>query len=169
MLSLWCDYRITMQRYSLLDHIAQCIILINTSIALKIVMPLNISRLQKLIDEGRFRKADIIASSGISKGTLENVLKGLDPKVSTLQAIATAIGVSITYFFDEGGEIEVRNAGRDYVERGKIEHRGTEYNGSGTVESDLREQIAQLKSQLEDKERIIKLMEDRKCGIKYSR
>lgn len=122
-------------------------------------MPLNINKLQKLIDAGKFRKSDIIASSGISKGTLENVLKGLDPKVSTLQAIATAVGVSISYFFDEE-DIQIRAAGRDYTENDHSRHYGTEYSGTmSATEADLRDQIATLKSQLEDKERIIKLME----------
>lgn len=64
-------------------------------------MSLNISKLQAIFDEGKFRKADVIAASGISKGTLENVLKGLDPKVSTIQAIANAVGIKVSYFFDE--------------------------------------------------------------------
>lgn len=123
-------------------------------------MPLNISKLQNLIDCGKFRKSDIIASSGISKGTLENVLKGLDPKVSTLQAIADAVGVNIGYFFDESEKVEIRTAGRDYTENDHSQHYGTENSGTfSSVEADLRDQIAILKSQLEDKDKIIKLLE----------
>lgn len=124
-------------------------------------MSLNISKLQRMIDEGKFRKSDIIASSGISKGTLDNVLKGLDPKVSTLQAIADAVGVNISYFFDEE-KIQVKLAGRDFTENDQSNHYGTENSGTfSSLEADLRDQIATLKSQLEDKERIIKLLESK--------
>lgn len=149
-----------MQGYNKIATLVHFIILINVNVDLIKLMPLNISKLQQIFNSGKMRKADVISSAGISKGTLENVLKGLDPKVSTLQAIANAVGVNICYFFDE--EVEERSAGRDYVEKGNIQHHGTEYNGASSTEADLRDQIAQLKSQLEDKDRIIKLMEERK-------
>ena len=135
-----------MQRYNKIATLVHFIILINVNVDLIKLMPLNISKLQQIFNSGKMRKADVISSAGISKGTL--------------QAIANAVGVNICYFFDE--EVEERSAGRDYVEKGNIQHHGTEYNGASSTEADLRDQIAQLKSQLEDKDRIIKLMEERK-------
>ena len=121
-------------------------------------MCLNISKIEKLMKERNLRKADVIARSGISKGTLENVLKGMDAKISTVKSLSDVLGVCVgELFFEE--EVEIRTAGRDYVEKGNIVHHGTEYNGDGMgIESELREQINVLKSQLEDKERIIQLL-----------
>lgn len=98
---------------------------------------------------------------GMTVQNLHRCVRENKIQAQDLEKIASELKVSIVEFFDE--EVtQVRQAGRDYVERGKIEHKGPEYNGSSSVEADLRDQIAQLKSQLEDKERIIKLMEDRK-------
>ena len=107
--------------------------------------------------ERRFTKTKLCSATGIARSTLDALLKGSDAKISTIEAISEMLGIKISYLFDE--EIEVRAAGRDYVEKGKIEHKGPEYNGASTVEADLRDQIAILKSQLADKERIIKLLE----------
>lgn len=67
---------------------------------------MNISKLDQLIKDSPLRKADIIAQSGISKATLDNVLKGMDVKVSTIEAIARVLGVSPAVFFDGNGEEE---------------------------------------------------------------
>ena len=119
-------------------------------------MNLNLSKLCKEIEGSKFSKAEIASNCGIDRKTIENVLAGRDPKLSTIVSLASFLGIRISYLFDE--DIEIKEAGRDYVERGKIEHHGAEYNGSSS-EADLRDQIATLKSQLMDKERIIKLLE----------
>lgn len=119
---------------------------------------MNINKLLNLIDGKGITKAKVIKSTGISRPALDSILAGNDFKVSNLEKIAIALNKPVGYFFDE--EIDVRSAGRDYVEKGKIEHHGTEYNGSSS-EADLRDQIATLKSQLADKERIIKLLEEK--------
>ncbi len=119
---------------------------------------MNVSKLNALIDGKKITKASIVKKTGISRPALDSILDGNDFKVSNLEKIARTLGVLVGYFFDDD-TTEVRQAGRDYVERGKIEHKGPEYNGCSSVEADLRDQIAQLKSQLEDKERIIRLLE----------
>lgn len=118
---------------------------------------MNINKLSKLL-EGKGRKADLLRKTGITRPTLESILNGGDFKVSNLEKISDALNVKVGYFFDEEVGIEVRSAGRDYVEKGKIEHKGPEYVGTAS-EADLREQIAQLKSQLADKDKIIALYE----------
>jgi hypothetical protein len=95
----------------------------------------------------------------MSEQNLHRCVRENKIQAQDLERIAKELHVSVLEFFDEEVGIQLRQAGRDYVERGKIEHRGTEYNGGVTVEADLRDQIAQLKSQIADKERIIKLME----------
>ena len=102
---------------------------------------------------------ELAESIGMSEQNLHRCVRENKIQAQDLESIAKELHVSILEFFDEEVGVQLRQAGRDYVERGKIEHKGT--NGSGTVEADLRDQIAQLKSQLADKERIIKLMEDR--------
>lgn len=61
---------------------------------------MNIKKIKELIEGSPLRKSDIIAQSGVSKGTLDNVLKGIDPKVSTIEAIAKVLGVSPAVFWE---------------------------------------------------------------------
>lgn len=124
-------------------------------------MNLNICKLSKEIEGSKYSKMEIASKCGIDRKTIENVLAGRDPKLSTVVSLASILGLKISYLFDE--EIEVRQAGRDYVEDGKIEHKGTEYNGPVSVaDSDLAAENAELKRELiEAQRKIIKLMEER--------
>ncbi|MGM9846075.1 MAG: helix-turn-helix domain-containing protein [Muribaculaceae bacterium] len=122
---------------------------------------LNFKKIENAMIERKISKAKLCSSTGIARTTLDAILNGSDTKVSTIESIASALNLRIGYLFDE--DAEIRSAGRDYVEKGKIEHRGSEYHGVPN-EADLRDQIAQLKSQLSDKERLIQiLMDGRKC------
>lgn len=125
-------------------------------------MNLNISKLSKEIEGSKFTKVEIASKCGIDRKTIENVLAGRDPKLSTVVSLASILGLKISYLFDE--EVDVRQAGRDYVEGGgRIDHSGTEYNGPVTVEDDLARENADLRRKLiEAQDKIIKLMEDRK-------
>ncbi len=125
-------------------------------------MNLNICKLSKEIEGSKYSKMEIASKCGIDRKTIENVLAGRDPKLSTVVSLASILGLKISYLFDE--EIEVRQAGRDYVEDGKIEHKGTEYNGPVSIaDSDLAAENAELKRELiEAQRKIIKLMEERK-------
>lgn len=123
---------------------------------------MNINKLNKLIDGKKTTKASIIKKTGISRPALDSILEGNDFKVSNLEKIASALCVSVGYFFDE--EIEIRQSGRDFVEKGNIEHHGTEYNGPvTTLDTGLAAENAELKRKLiEAQEKIIKLMEEQK-------
>ncbi len=124
-------------------------------------MKLNISKLVKEIDESKFTKIEIASKCGIDRKTIDNVLAGRDPKVSTIISLATILGLKISYLFDE--ETEIRSAGRDYVERGKIEHNGIENNDTKAPDNDLIAENIELKRKLiEAQEKIIKLMEERR-------
>lgn len=103
--------------------------------------------------------ANVARKLDMTPQNLDGILKTKDIKTGLIEKLSIVYNIPVSYFFDE--KIEVRSAGRDYVEKGKIEHTGTEYNGSSS-EADLRDQIAILKSQLADKERIIKLLEEKK-------
>ena len=125
-------------------------------------MNLNICKLSKEIEGSKYSKMEIASKCGIDRKTIAIVLAGRDPNVSTVVSLASILGLKISYLFDE--EIEVRQAGRDYVEDGKIEHKGTEYNGPVSIaDSDLAAENAELKRELiEAQRKIIKLMEERK-------
>lgn len=118
---------------------------------------LNFKKIENAMIEHKVSKAKLCSSTGIARTTLDAILNGSDTKVSTIESIASALNLRIGYLFDE--DTEIRSAGRDYVERGKIEHSGPEYHGVSN-EADLRDQIAQLKSQLSDKERLIQILMD---------
>lgn len=122
---------------------------------------LNIKKIENAMTNGRFTKSKLCSATGIARTTLDAILNGSDAKISTIESISRVLNVKISYLFDE--EVDVRQAGRDYVERGKIEHQGTEYNGPVTVEGDLAKENAELRRKLiEAQDKIIKLMEDRK-------
>ena len=95
---------------------------------------------------------------GMTVRNLHRCVRENKIQAQDLEKIASELKVPIVEFFEEQ-VMQVRQAGYHYVEKGKIEHKGPEYIGISATEADLRDQIAQLKSQLADKERIIKLME----------
>lgn len=100
--------------------------------------------------------------AGMTEQNLHRCVRKNNIQAQDLENIARLLRVSISCFFDE--EVtEIRKAGRDYVERGKIEHKGTEYNGSVSIDSDLAAENAELRTKLiEAQEKIIKLMEEKK-------
>lgn len=114
--------------------------------------------------EGKITKTKLCSATGIARTTLDAILNGSDAKISTIEAISKVLKIKIGFLFDEEIDVDVRQAGRDYVEKGKIEHNGTEYNGPVSVsDSDLAAENAELKRELiEAQRKIIKLMEERK-------
>ena len=127
---------------------------------------MNYIALKEAIKRSGLQRKEIAERSNITPKTIDNILAGGDPKVSTLEAIANVIGIKIGMLFDE--DVEIRQAQRDYVEKGKIEHRGTEYNAPMTFQnteleqknSELERENAELNRKLiAAQERIIRLME----------
>lgn len=62
---------------------------------------MDINKLQKLVNEAKLNKIALCARSGISRTTLDNILAGSDLKVSTLESLSAALGVSPAVFFDQ--------------------------------------------------------------------
>lgn len=85
---------------------------------------MNYKKLGQLIEESPLRKADIISQSGVSKSTLDNVINGIDAKISTIEAISKVLGVSPAIFFEDE-RVNIRQAGRDYSEHGQINNYGS--------------------------------------------
>lgn len=123
---------------------------------------LNISRLSAEVEKLQLTKLQIAEKCGISRVTLDSVLKGKEIGLHKFLKLIDILGLNVGYFFDE--EVtQVREAGRDYVEKGKIEHKGTEYNGPVASDDRLAEENAELKRKLiEAQDKIIKLMEEKR-------
>ncbi|ROT12283.1 XRE family transcriptional regulator [Muribaculaceae bacterium Isolate-105 (HZI)] len=123
---------------------------------------LNTKKIEQSMAVGKMTKAKLCSATGIARTTLDAILNGSDAKISTIEAISKVLNVRIGFLFDE--EIEVRSAGRDYVEGGKIEHKGTEYNGPVTIADEaLRAENERLKEELlEAKQEIIDLLKEKR-------
>lgn len=79
---------------------------------------MNISILQRFLEDNKLAKVDIILKSGISKGTLDNLLQGKDVKVSTVESVCKVLGVNPAILFDDTANSVVNSphgiaAGRD--------------------------------------------------------
>lgn len=109
--------------------------------------------------------AEVARLINVSPQALNQTLSASDIKTGFIEKLSSTLEIPISMFFEEDERFfEIRQSGRDYVERGNIEHHGTEYNGSVSVkDSNLAAENAELKRKLiEAQEKIIKLMEDKK-------
>lgn len=123
---------------------------------------LNLNKLSAEVEKCKLSKLQLAERCGISRVTLDSVLKGKEIGLHKFLKLINVLDVNIGYFFDED-VADVRQVGRDYVEEGKIEHKGIEYNAPVTIDSRLAVENAELKRKLiEAQDKIIKLMEDRK-------
>ncbi|WP_289746653.1 hypothetical protein [Paramuribaculum intestinale] len=102
-------------------------------------------------------------SVGMTEQNLHRCIRENKIQAHNLESISLKLEVPITEFFDEQ-TTEIRQAGRDYVEDGKIEHKGTEYNGPVTIADEaLRAENERLKEELlEARKEIINLMKERR-------
>lgn len=66
---------------------------------------INIKKIQDKIDELRLSKVQLIKNSGLTRVTIDKILKGGEVNVSTLEALAKGLGVSVGFFFDDVEEI----------------------------------------------------------------
>lgn len=71
---------------------------------------MNISLLQKYLEDNKLAKVDIILKSGVSKGTLDNLLQGKDVKVSTVESVCRVIGLNPSFLFDDNAANSVVNS-----------------------------------------------------------
>lgn len=70
---------------------------------------MNVSKLKSAIELSPLSKKQIAAESGISPQALHGIIEQkVDPKVSTLQAIANVVGIKMGVLFDEGN-IEIKD------------------------------------------------------------
>lgn len=122
----------------------------------------NIKKIQDKIDELKLSKAQLIKNSGLTRVTIDKILKGGEVNVSTLEALAKGLGVSVGFFFDDVEEIK----GCEIADHGSAlaTSQGQASVGQNQAEHDelvrLREENKYLKRLLADKdERIDELKE----------
>ena len=66
---------------------------------------MEVSKLYKLMKIKKISQRELAKLTGINQTTISYILRGNDMKVSTLEKIAKALDVPISYFFDESQEI----------------------------------------------------------------
>lgn len=74
---------------------------------------MNYSKLREAIKSSRIQRKDIALGANVTPKTIDNIIAGGDPKVSTLEAIAKVIGIKMSVLFDEGS-IEIRDVERSF-------------------------------------------------------
>ncbi len=58
-------------------------------------------KLREIINKRKITMAEIAVAIGVTPMTITNIVKGADPKSSTLKNIADYLNLPIGYFFDE--------------------------------------------------------------------
>lgn len=106
--------------------------------------------------------AEIARKLNVSQQSLNQTLNAADIKSGFIECVAQVYRRPISYFFEDE-KIEIREAGRDYVERGKIENNGilehiNELNAKDSEIALLKERNSALESLLAEKERTIQIL-----------
>lgn len=123
----------------------------------------NLILIKALAESKNIPITQLAQAVGVSEQQIHLMVRKNSTKIETLEKIARVLNVSVSVFFDED-TTEIRQAGRDYVEDGKIEHKGTEYNGPVTIADEaLRAENERLKEELlEARKEIINLMKEKR-------
>ncbi|WP_305295310.1 helix-turn-helix domain-containing protein, partial [Paramuribaculum intestinale] len=104
----------------------------------------NLNLIKALAESKNIPITQLAQAVGVSEQQIHLMVRKNSTKIETLEKIARVLNVSVSVFFDED-TTEIRQAGRDYVEDGKIEHKGTEYNGPVTVAVRSRRNITRAR------------------------
>lgn len=123
----------------------------------------NLNLIKALAESKNIPITQLAQAVGVSEQQIHLMVRKNSTKIETLEKIARVLNVSVSVFFDED-TTEIRQAGRDYVEDGKIEHKGTEYNGPVTIADEaLHAENERLKEELlEARKEIINLMKEKR-------
>lgn len=111
-----------------------------------------------MMDSRKVSKIAILKASGITRPTLENALSGGDMRVSTLESLSAALGVSPAVFWSEEDlDMEtLRAKGKTFVPKNSV------------MEETYKEKIAYLERILEEKERLISVLMGERGVIEQS-
>uniref|UniRef100_A0AAU8AUL4 HTH cro/C1-type domain-containing protein n=1 Tax=Dulem virus 40 TaxID=3145758 RepID=A0AAU8AUL4_9CAUD len=122
----------------------------------------NIKKINDRIDELKISKAQLIKDSGLTRVTIDKILKGGEVNVSTLEALAKGLGVTVGFFFDEIEEVkEIATSGNGGASATGHAHASV---GQNQAEHDelirLREEVKYLKQQFADRDKIIETKDE---------
>lgn len=118
---------------------------------------MNINKLQKLVAESKLNKVQIAERCGFTRVTLDNALQGADVKISTIESLASVLGVSVGYLFDDSTINQVSTGNSNIVV-------GRDNNGRINMAEcqdkldDALLEIKHLKERLKDKEEMIEIL-----------
>lgn len=109
------------------------------------------------MDELKISKAQLIKNSGLTRVTIDKILKGGEVNVSTLEALAKGLGVTVGFFFDEIEEVkEIATSGNGGASATGHAHASV---GQNQEEHDelirLREENKYLKQMLSERDTTI--------------
>ena len=119
---------------------------------------MNISKLNEIVVDSKLNKVQLAKMCNITRATLDNALNGSDIKISTLESLAKALGVSAGIFFDEDNGVTAVNSA---VATGN----GTANNSVNITTAPsgdsavLAERVRSLEALVAEKERLIKVYE----------
>lgn len=115
------------------------------------------------LQELKMSKTEFGRRIGIPQQNVNRILERDTIDTGKLVQISEALKFNFFILYCEDDK-KMRIAGRDYVEKGKLIHNGTEINAplSGVAEADLEKENSELKRQLiEAQAKIISLIEQR--------
>lgn len=113
---------------------------------------MNINKLSELLKSSGKTKSQIASDSGITRVTLDNALSGGDIRVSVLEAIASALGVSAGVFFAPTEKTSPACSAHHNIQS-TITQASTIHNAPATTDKDI--EIERLKAQLKEKDAFI--------------
>lgn len=133
---------------------------------LKNVKPRYIINLHNLLDELNITAAELTKRTGVTRPTIDNMLDGGDFKITTLEAVSDALGVSMPSLFKgntgthyianayQNGHAEsgCLNFGMSAMERGLLQQRI----------KDLEKLVSSKESEIENQKTIIELLKSGK-------
>lgn len=133
----------------------------------------NLQLIKELAEQRKMPIRTLAEKVGLQENRIHVICKTNSTKIETLEKIAAALNVSVKVFFDD--DVTFREEYHAHGDKGMavknielVDQQTTTTPDSSqpqvqgpSVEIMLRDQISQLKSQLADKERIIKLMEEK--------
>lgn len=112
------------------------------------------NRLQQLMELYHLNKVRLSEISGISDVTIAKILKGADSKISSVEAIAKALGVPVGYFFEDSYSTYdnfISSQNTAYI-------KGSNNTLIGRDNAIIEKEVEHLKAIIAEKERTIQIL-----------
>lgn len=115
---------------------------------------LNAKKIEIMMIQRKISKKDLCEHVGIARTTLDQILKGSDARISTIEGIARELNVTIGFLFDEeeNSKVEIKTEG-DYSP-GLID-------GGANVTFSNGDKIGWLETLIKEKDERIKELKER--------